>query len=83
MTDTTTYEKAELLDFDGYVYRYQVPVGRSMCGNGYLDCPLGGSYHWHCGNCGGISGQQGHYSKLPGQNDWQFNCPTPELSNEA
>lgn len=52
-----------------------VPLGHSMCIAGYLDCPVGPTDHWHCGNCGGISGHQGHYSKLPGQTEWQFNCP--------
>ena len=53
----------------------KIRPGHSVCNVGYEDCPEGNRYHYHCSNCGGVSGQQGHYSKLPGQTEWQFNCP--------
>lgn len=58
-----------------YSTDYVVPQGHSVCIAGYLDCPVGPTDHYHCANCGGISGHQGHYSKLPLQTEWQFNCP--------
>ena len=61
---------------DTYKKAKEIRPGHSVCNAGYEDCPGADSYHWHCEKCGGISGQQGHYSKLPGQTEWQFNCPS-------
>lgn len=33
------------------------------------------SYHWHCGHCGDLTGQFGHYKKITG-NEWGFSCKT-------
>lgn len=48
--------------------------GISVCSAGYEDCPEGSDNHYHCGNCGGVTGMFGHLVQKDG--DWVMDCPT-------
>jgi hypothetical protein len=47
----TTYKKATSIE-----------PGVAICNVGYADCPGDGGNHYHCGQCGAITGMMGHYA---------------------
>ena len=60
-----------------YIKADKLLPGISVCNAGYMNCPHGNQYHWHCSNCGGISGHQGHYWNIDGKG-WRFTCEDDE-----